>query len=234
VSRTFNEVKLGEMIGAVRVISEPFRIMRSQMRTCIICECFCGKEFIANLHDLQHGHYQSCGCKKYELIGNKKRTHGESYGSTDESGKRRRTPEYHIWDAMKQRCRNPKDKNYLNYGGRGIMLAECWNRYEQFIADVGRRPGPNYSLERNNVNGNYEPSNCRWATTWEQSRNRRDNRFVTYKNETMCVTDWSERTGISVATISDRLDRGWDIEKALTQCVPSHLLLPPKDRPIRF
>lgn len=83
------------------------------------------------------------------------------------------SPEYVSWRHMKQRCTNPRRKEYPHYGGRGISVCERWQTFANFIADMGLRPGPKYTLDRVNNEGNYEPDNCRWATRTEQSRNRR-------------------------------------------------------------
>ena len=92
-------------------------------------------------------------------------THGEAHT-------KRASPEYRAWCAMKNRCNNPKQANYPYYGGRGIKICAAWSRYEAFLSDMGRKPSPKHSLDRINVNGDYEPSNCRWADRYTQKTNR--------------------------------------------------------------
>lgn len=119
------------------------------------------------------------------------------------------------WGDMKGRCLNPAHRNYADYGGRGISICERWLTYENFLADMGERP-PGRSLDRLNNDGNYEPSNCRWATPKEQARNTRSNRLITYKGETKCMAQWADDLGLPKHTLEQRVAKGWDIEKALT------------------
>jgi hypothetical protein len=117
--------------------------------------------------------------------------------------------------SMRQRCENPNDLAYKNYGGRGISICERWKTFENFAADMGAMPD-DHSLERIDVNGNYEPSNCRWATDLEQSRNTRKTRWIEYCGVRACLAEWSDRTGMRRGTISARLKNGWSVERALT------------------
>ena len=164
-------------------------------------KCICGKEFIDRIDKVQGGGSKGCGCRK----GNP--THGYTTGQ--------KTDEYNIWCKIKDRCRN---KNDLRYGGRGIIICERWlGSFENFLSDMGKRPTPKHSIDRIDNDGNYEPSNCKWATKTEQARNRRSNVFITYNNETHCLNEWAEKLSMPPMTLWSRLYRyGWSIEKAIT------------------
>lgn len=127
------------------------------------------------------------------------------------------TPEYVAWRSMKARCLIPSSSSFHKYGARGIRVAPEWvDDFAAFVAHVGRRPGPGYSLERKDNEGHYEPGNVRWATSKEQARNRRSSRMITHAGETMTLAAWAERAGILVTTLKQRIDRaGWPMEKAL-------------------
>lgn len=116
---------------------------------------------------------------------------------------------------MRQRCLNPKNDCYTRYGGRGITICSRWNQYENFIADMGPRPGPEYQIERRDNNGPYSPDNCYWATRHEQCRNRKSSVTLTYKGVTKCVTDWAVERGVPPYVIFQRLYRGWPVERAI-------------------
>lgn len=169
------------------------------------CQCDCGviKDIVG--YELLSGKTKSCGCLKRERIIKRSTTHGK-----------RKTPEYDIWVAMRFRCNNPNDKSYPSYGGRGIKVCEDWQKFENFIRDMGYRPGKEYSLDRIDVNGNYCKENCRWATTEQQANNKRDTRKLTLDGETYNLTEWSKITGFASSTIYARLLRGWSDEKAIT------------------
>lgn len=124
--------------------------------------------------------------------------------------------EYSPWSAMIQRCLNPSCRAYPQYGGRGITVCDRWrNSFEDFLADIGPRPGMDYSIDRIDVNGNYEPGNCRWATSKTQNRNRRNNRLIEIDGNSGCSSEWAEKTGLKEATITQRINRGWPVEKAI-------------------
>lgn len=122
---------------------------------------------------------------------------------------------FKTWDSMRQRCRNPDNKDFANYGGRGISVCDRWNEFQTFLADMGERPS-GMTLDRIDVNGNYEPSNCRWATPKAQSRNKRNNVVVEFDGQQMTVAEWAEKTGIERKTLEYRIRAGWRPERALT------------------
>src|SRR5690606_34445144 len=126
------------------------------------------------------------------------------------------TPTYSAWTGMLTRCRNPKDKNYENYGGRGITVCNSWLDFPAFLADMGEAP-PGMSLDRIDVNGGYEPGNCRWATADQQSNNKRNNVFFEFQGERLTAPQWARKLGMKRVTLERRLNfYGWSIEKALT------------------
>lgn len=131
-----------------------------------------------------------------------------------------RTKSYRAWLRAMHRCYNPRDKEFKNYGGRGIRVCQEWQGpvgFLQFLDDMGPPPSPESSLERTWNDGPYTRSNCRWASRKEQARNRRTCRILAYAGRTQTLTEWSEQQGLSVKTLWTRLHRGWSLEEALTR-----------------
>lgn len=126
------------------------------------------------------------------------------------------TPEHKCWSNMLSRCRNPKATGYPSYGGRGIVVCERWLDFAAFLEDMGTKPTPDHSIDRIDVNGNYEPGNCRWATETEQQRNKRSNRFLTACGETLTIMGWADKTGLDRRAIEKRLKRGWSPDRTVT------------------
>lgn len=130
----------------------------------------------------------------------------------------RHTRLYDIWRGMKQRCYNPKTNRYKNYGGRGICVCDEWkNDFQSFYNwAISSGYSDDLTIDRINTDGNYEPGNCRWATVKQQANNRTSNNIVEFNGESHTLTQWSEITGIKMATIWARLQKGWSVSDALT------------------
>lgn len=187
---------VGQKFGMLTVVRRNGRIGRN---TAWLCRCDCGNETAASTHHLRTGAKVSCGCRRLK--------HG--HGGRGE----RRSSEYCCWFSMIARCANPAR---AHYGGRGIRVCDRWSSFESFLADMGPKPSPKHSLDRIDVNGNYEPGNCRWATKKEQARNTRANHRLSAFGKTGTLADWSDWTGINPATISSRIHKGWSPERAVT------------------
>jgi hypothetical protein len=128
----------------------------------------------------------------------------------------RKSSEYNAWCDMKARCNRTSHKWFHRYGGRGITVCERWaNSFPNFLSDMGKKPGKEYSLDRIDNDGIYEPGNCRWATRIEQDNNKSDNRFLTYNGRTQTVTQWQRELGLSRGVIEARLDRGFTSKQAI-------------------
>jgi len=125
-------------------------------------------------------------------------------------------PAYGVWADMKQRCYNPNNPRYKDYGGRGIRVCREWHMVKgflQWVDSVGRPDG--YQLDREDNNGDYEPDNCRFVTPKQNTRNTRSNIRLTFEGQTMCVPEWAELLGINAGTIRSRLKRGWAVRDVL-------------------
>lgn len=145
------------------------------------CLCECGVFFTARHDALQRGDTLSCGCYRRKRLSDMRtgkppiiKRHGEA--------KKPVTPEYNAWNHMKTRCTNIRTKDWPDYGGRGIKICPQWLVFKNFLTDMGRKPVGKYSLDRINVNGNYEPLNCRWATDKEQANNKRKYKTLFHTN----------------------------------------------------
>jgi hypothetical protein len=155
----------GERFGRLRVIGRSPE-NNAQRRALWECVCDCGNTTVLPRKDLTTGNTRSCGCFARDWTVEKHTVHGRS-----------RTPEYHAWKNMRQRCLNPNHPNYHHYGGRGVTICDQWlDSFAAFLADVGERPAPGLSLDRIDNDGNYEPGNVRWATQSQQIRNQRPRR----------------------------------------------------------
>lgn len=170
------------------------------------CKCECGKEVTTRRSHLINGDSKSCGCLT-RFTGATTTTHGLSSH-----------PVYSSWDHMKRRCNNPKDDAYENYGGRGIKICEEWNNsFEAFYKDMGDTYRKGLTLERKDVNGDYSPENCVWATRVEQQNNRRNTRYITLFGEKIAFSEVARKYNINKATLKHRLDNmGLSPEEAIS------------------
>lgn len=134
-----------------------------------ICECDCGASIAVAGGNLRSGHTRSCGCLRSEVVSKWATARNTVHGHNCVGAQ---TPTHRSWESMLKRCRNPKNKNYPAYGGRGITVCERWLEFAKFLEDMGERPS-GLTLDRIDVNGNYEKLNCRWATRSEQQKNKR-------------------------------------------------------------
>lgn len=170
--------------------------------------CACGARKVLWKSNVRPGHTQSCGCIRRQATALRSIQHGHSAGYE-------KTRTYNCWKSMRQRCVNPKSRSYPYYGGRGIRVCDRWNSFEAFLEDMGEMPD-GMSLDRINVDGNYEPDNCRWATRTEQMNNRRNNRMVEFEGERLTLADWARRIGVKYHTLMARLDSGMSVERAFS------------------
>lgn len=175
------------------------RYVPGAKRTRWVFLCHCGNEFEARPSHVKKGGYQSCGCQKAKLCAEKSKTHGMA-----------KTTEWTIWTDMIRRCYEEARPAYPRYGGRGISVCDRWRQsVENFVEDMGPRPSKAHSLDRIDNDGNYEPSNCRWATRWEQGQNKRNNRRVEFDGQLLTARQIAERYGLKTATVRYRIGKGW-------------------------
>lgn len=178
------------------------------------CICDCGNYSHPTTNDLISGNSRSCGCGQRIAAAKVCKDRGTHFMIG--------TRLYNIWHCMRQRCRYEKTINYSSYGGRGITVCSDWDSFESF-RDWALANGykSTLTIDRIDVNGNYEPSNCRWATYKEQSINKRKTITLTYNNDTKTLCEWSQLLNIGYTTLSNRIKVGWPIEIALT-LPPNH------------
>lgn len=181
------------------------------------CLCDCGARTSALGTNLKRRNTSSCGCLHKETTSRVKKTHGCSGGSRRE---------YTAYQSMIGRCYRSSRRSYRHYGARGIVVCDRWKNgegalsgFECFLADMGEHPGAGYSIDRMNNDGNYEPSNCRWATAKQQAGNTSRSRWIEHQGERLILADLSRKTGVGHTTILQRLSKGWSIDQAVQPVV---------------
>lgn len=171
------------------------------------CVCECGNNLTTRSDALTSGRARSCGCLHKESASKIFKDRNTTHGKTG-------TRTYNIWCGIVTRCTNENTSYFKHYGGRGISICERWLTFENFLSDMGECPS-GLSIDRIDVNCDYEPSNCRWTDMKTQQRNTRKNRLLTHNNKTHCVSEWAEIYGVGRSLIKDRLRLGWDTQKAI-------------------
>ncbi len=192
--------RTGQRFGMLVVVR-----LATKLPTKWECLCDCGGRGTPLAGALQSGNTKSCGCRKRNVLGESTTTHGMAGTRT-----------HRIWRGMRTRCTNPNTKSYKDYGARGITICKRWDKFENFLADMGECP-EGLSLERRENDKGYSKGNCYWATREEQNRNARSNVNLTFKGKTQCATAWAREVGIAKETLRQRLNRGWSVEDAVTR-----------------
>lgn len=207
---------IGKKFGKLTVKSEPIRYKLYQYE--VWCDCDCGNECVANFNRLKRGRKKSCGCL-------------EGVGGAPKHGKSG-TPIYAVWNNMLSRCYNPKHTSYKDYGARGIEVCDKWKgSFEAFYEDMGDRPSDQHSIERLDVDGNYEKSNCTWATLDQQKRNKRWTIWVNYYGEDIRLVDLCERLDMPLSRVRSRLYNGEPIEMAVDDSLDRRRVRKTKPKP---
>ena len=169
------------------------------------CACECGNfaEVVSN--KLTSGWTKSCGCFSRDVVKARATTHGHSKGST-----------YSSWSCMITRCTNKNHQQWNDYGGRGVVVADRWRSFENFLEDIGERPNGK-SIDRfPNKDGNYEPGNCRWASRLEQANNKRNSHYLEYMGETLTIAEVARKCGVCQSQLWKRIVRnGLSVERAI-------------------
>lgn len=202
---------IGNVFGRLTVVQRVDNGRRRQLRWLCRCNCKNKTEKIVVGSHLKSGHTKSCGCLRIEKTIDRSTKHGHN---TRRGGA---TKTYRSWQNMKERCNNPNHKKYKDYGKIGITVCKRWlHSFENFLKDMGEHPGSGYSLDRIKNKLGYFKENCQWATSEQQNRNKRSNRYETYRGRTRLVIEWAEEYHMSYKTLYSRLYKyGWSIEKAL-------------------
>lgn len=191
----------GQRFGALVVLQRDGRQFRA---AAWLCQCDCGQRIVARGDKLRQGRIKTCGIDghrwyKHSLPGVTTQFHSE----------------YASWEKMHSRCANKKSHRYNAYGARGIKVCARWKLFKNFLEDMGPKPTPQYTIERKENDGNYEPNNCRWATRQEQARNRRATIYVEHEGQRVTLMDLIEKLGVPRAALAGRLRLGWPLDEAL-------------------
>ena len=193
----------GQKFGRL-IVLERSNICKKGHTTFCLCQCNCGNKRIISYTSLKRGNTKSCGCYNKEMSSQRIIKLFTKHNMSE-------TRIYHIWEGMKARCYNKNDNSYKNYGGRGIKICKEWkhdflNFYNWAMANGYKE---NLTIDRINVNGNYEPENCRWVNMIIQNNNTTNNRKITYKNKIYTISELSRLLKINYRTLYSRINNNW-------------------------
>ena len=206
---------IGKTFGRLTVIKIDHLIPRYNKagglkghRIYYLCQCECGNTKIVNRDCLLKGNTKSCGCYKKEFAKSSFSIHNLTNHRL-----------YNTWAHMKSRCYRTTDKAYKNYGGRGIKICDEWKNNFKAFYDWAMNNGynDNLTIDRIDVNGNYEPDNCRFITIREKENNKQNNFYITIYNRTQTLSEWCKEKNLDYKKIISRIQRGWTIEDAFTK-----------------
>jgi hypothetical protein len=209
----------GKVFGRLTVLNKSTVKVATSRTIRWLCKCDCGNYKIVDGSLLRGGNTTSCGCYKIENTKRVNTKHGFSRRGN-------KTAEYGAYYGLLFRCYNKKSKSYPDYGERGIKVCDRWlgeNGFINFLADMGERPSDKHSVDRINNEGDYEPTNCRWAIKKQQANNTRYNKMVTYNGKTQSLAMWCDELNLKYGTTQVRMWNGWTAEQAFTLPKGTHL-----------
>ena len=197
---------IGQKYGKLTILKE--ENPNSCGKRSVECSCECSNKVVTTINGLRSGNTTSCGCTRKEK--NKSRAiHGHL-------SKGKQSAEYNSWINMVSRCENKNRSDYSRYGECGIRVCERWRTsFANFLSDMGLKPSPLHSIDRINNQGNYEPENCRWATSEEQNCNKKTNRLLEIRGKSQTISRWAKELNIHPQTLYSRLNRGLTAEEVL-------------------
>ena len=200
--------KFGKLLVIKRVENDKYSNLNWE------CLCDCGNRKIIRGAHLRDGLTKSCGCYNYE----QSTAFGKKWGGNNKTHGMKRTRLYYLWSNMKARCYNPKADSFKYYGGKGIKVCEEWKKnfveFYKWSIENGYRD--DLTIDRINNNKNYSPDNCKWATMKEQQNNRGNNHTLFFNGESHTLAEWADILGIKYSYLHDRLRRGWNMDKIIS------------------
>lgn len=216
---SIKDLQAGQRYGVLTAVKYSHR-QDGNIHWLFACDCGTVKPMYA--WSVLSGRQDSCGClgRKRRVLAKTKHGHRRKY--------QKQTKEYTAWLNIKHRCYDSNRPDYNRYGGRGIKVCDRWlESFANFLEDMGYAP-PGTSIDRIDVNGDYEPNNCRWASKWVQASNKRNNTVLHFNGQSKTVSEWARALGISRQTLTSRLNQSkWDVEKALTVAVGKESICKP-------